>query len=170
MLKAFEREEVQQSSGHGGGQNGKCSKGDEGGGGGGTVRSDGQQAMEARLCGSVREAGSSIVVTTLTNVTAFCVGGSLPFPAISDFCILLALGVSFTLLFFVTFFVACIALDANRQAAAKTDLVFRPLVALHSTCCRRPAAVQVQQRGGSGEAARPHDTVQGDRAATAVAV
>ena len=40
--------------------------------------------------------------------------------------------VSFTLLFFVTFFVACIALDANRQAAAKTDLVFRPLVALLS--------------------------------------
>eukprot|EP01050_Picozoa_sp_SAG11_P028040 SAG11_NODE_7344_length_1158_cov_1.066100_2_plen_279_part_01 len=92
------------------------------------------KAAEERLSAAVRVAGSSIMMTTVTNVTAFAVGSTMPFPAVSGFCVLLALGASFTFIFFITFFVACIVLDGERQQVGKTDLILGPLQAMNFFC------------------------------------
>lgn len=91
-------------------------------------REDITNGVEARLVASMQEAGSSITVTTVTNIVAFTVGGQLPFPALSAFCIFLALGVGFVLFFFLLFFVSCMVIDEHRKQQGNVDLIFRPFV------------------------------------------
>ena len=91
-------------------------------------REDPSRSIEERLISAITSAGSSITVTTLTNVVAFSVGGVLPFPAIAEFCLFLALGVAFTMLYFTTFFVSCMVLDTQRQQTGGVDLIFRVFI------------------------------------------
>eukprot|EP01052_Picozoa_sp_SAG31_P021042 SAG31_NODE_1608_length_7760_cov_3.045425_2_plen_924_part_00 len=96
-------------------------------------REDVSHSVELRLAACMQEAGSSITVTTLTNVVAFSVGGQLPFPALSAFCIFLALGVAFTLFYFLSFFVCYMVLDERRKQHGHIDLIFRPFVSRAKT-------------------------------------
>jgi hypothetical protein len=83
--------------------------------------------------------GASVTMTSLTNVVAFSIGSHLPFPALADFCCFLSLGVGFTFVFFLTFFIACMVLDQARVDAEQDDLVLRPLIWMRGRCCSKNA-------------------------------
>ena len=99
---------------------------------------------EQRLIDSMKEeSGMSITMTSLTNVIAFSIGGYLPFPALSDFCVFLSIGVAFTFIYFLTFFVACIVLDAKRYDDGHGDPIMRPLLCCLAKCRGGDHAVRV---------------------------
>ena len=66
---------------------------------------------------AMRQAGSAITVTSLTDITAFGVGGLTKLPALRSFCIYAAVGILATFVFQSTFFVAMFSLDQRRQEA-----------------------------------------------------
>lgn len=76
---------------------------------------------------TMKHAGVSITVTSLTDMAAFLIGSSSSMPILRTFCLFAAIGVLFLYIFASTFFVACLALDEGRIDARKP-----------CGCCSRP--------------------------------
>ena len=76
-----------------------------------------ERSMVERFGLAMRHAGSAITVTSLTDITAFGVGGLTKLPALRSFCIYAAVGILATFVFQSTFFVAMFSLDQRRQEA-----------------------------------------------------
>ena len=76
-----------------------------------------ERSLVERFGLAMRQAGSAITVTSLTDITAFGVGGLTKLPALRSFCIYAAVGILATFVFQSTFFVAMFSLDQRRQEA-----------------------------------------------------
>ncbi|GMH38064.1 hypothetical protein BSKO_05948 [Bryopsis sp. KO-2023] len=80
--------------------------------------------LEQRIAETMKQAGSSIMVTSVTDFVAFTVGTFATIPAVQVFCLYASVGVLFDFLFQVTFFVAFVVLDAKREARANKGVRF----------------------------------------------
>ena len=67
--------------------------------------------------------GMSIVFTSLTDIIAFVFGSLTRVPALHWFTLYAASTVTWVLLFSLTFFVCCLELDDQRQAAGRSDML-----------------------------------------------
>jgi len=73
------------------------------------------ETIAMRSARALARAGSSITVTSLTDLVAFGISASSSLPALASFCGYAAVGVVFLWLFSATFFAACTVLDERRQ-------------------------------------------------------
>jgi len=71
---------------------------------------------------TMRRGGMSILITSLTDFLAFAIGSSTNLPALSSFCVYAGLGVLFDFFFQITFFMACLVLNARRSEARRRDV------------------------------------------------
>uniref|UniRef100_A0A0G4HSE2 Uncharacterized protein n=1 Tax=Chromera velia CCMP2878 TaxID=1169474 RepID=A0A0G4HSE2_9ALVE len=69
---------------------------------------------KTRVITAIVKVAPTVALTSLTDLLAFCCGIFTVFPAISAFCSYMAIGVAFDWLLQMTFFVACMTLDAQR--------------------------------------------------------
>lgn len=83
---------------------------------------DPTQSMEDRMGYTLRSAGTSVTVASLTNFGAFMIGSNTSLPALSAFSIYAAFGILFDLLLQVTFFAGIMCLDARRQNRRAFDI------------------------------------------------
>eukprot|EP01026_Neomeris_dumetosa_P062917 TRINITY_DN5965_c0_g1_i1.p1 TRINITY_DN5965_c0_g1~~TRINITY_DN5965_c0_g1_i1.p1 ORF type:complete len:894 (+),score=109.62 TRINITY_DN5965_c0_g1_i1:70-2751(+) len=72
-----------------------------------------------RMSETMRHAGTSITVTSLTDLAAFAIGRWTTLPALAAFSGYAALGVLFTFFYQAVFFAAILALEARREDRAK---------------------------------------------------
>lgn len=77
--------------------------------------------LEERVAKALGRAGSSITVTSMTDMFAFLAGSYTDIPAIQTFCLFAAIGVFFDFLLQITTFVACLVMVAEREAAGRLD-------------------------------------------------
>ncbi|CAD7701856.1 unnamed protein product [Ostreobium quekettii] len=73
---------------------------------------------EDRIAQAMRAAGSSILVTSVTDMVAFLMGSYTELPALRAFSAYATLGIIFDFFYQVTFFLACLALDTKREKRA----------------------------------------------------
>ncbi|XP_033752702.1 patched domain-containing protein 3-like [Pecten maximus] len=76
-----------------------------------------------RVAETMRTSGVAITITSLTDIIAFGVGASSVFPGVRNFCIYTGIAVLFCYLNFVTFFIACIAINERRVSANRHCLL-----------------------------------------------
>ncbi|KAL9968888.1 hypothetical protein ACROYT_G021032 [Oculina patagonica] len=69
----------------------------------------------------LKHSGSTVTMTTMTDLVAFAVSTSTSFPAIRYFCIYAALTVTFSFLMIVTYFVAIMSYDVRRIKSGRRD-------------------------------------------------
>uniref|UniRef100_A0A0G4I6E2 SSD domain-containing protein n=1 Tax=Chromera velia CCMP2878 TaxID=1169474 RepID=A0A0G4I6E2_9ALVE len=69
---------------------------------------------KTRAVTAIVKAAPTVALTSLTDLLAFCAGIYTQFPAITAFCSYMAIGVAFDWLLQMTFFAACLTLDARR--------------------------------------------------------
>ncbi len=74
-----------------------------------------------RLVATLSCAGSSILMTTLTDLIAFVISTVTDFKGIQYFCVYAALSISFVFILMVTFFLALMKLDINRVEQWRRD-------------------------------------------------
>eukprot|EP01025_Chloroclados_australasicus_P040915 TRINITY_DN4307_c0_g1_i2.p1 TRINITY_DN4307_c0_g1~~TRINITY_DN4307_c0_g1_i2.p1 ORF type:complete len:662 (-),score=78.23 TRINITY_DN4307_c0_g1_i2:28-2013(-) len=77
-----------------------------------------------RISATMRSAGTSITVTSVTDLAAFAIGTWTDLPALRDFSIYATLGILFTYLYQAIFFTAILALDSRREERAKKGAKF----------------------------------------------
>jgi len=80
-------------------------------------------APRERIANALSDAGSAILVTSITDFVAFLAGSLSTVPAIQVFCMFSAFGVLFDFLYQITFFVAFFVIDVRRQTASRMDWV-----------------------------------------------
>jgi len=68
-----------------------------------------------RVALAVKDCGISITITTLTNLISFIVGATSPYLAISNFCIVTAMSLLLGYFCVLTFFLAAVCIDAERE-------------------------------------------------------
>ncbi|XP_072018401.1 patched domain-containing protein 3-like [Amphiura filiformis] len=68
---------------------------------------------------TLRQAGVSIAVTSITDLCAFLIGASTILPSLKSFCIYAAIGVMCLFLFSTTFFMACLTIDRRRYESRR---------------------------------------------------
>ncbi|XP_045159868.2 patched domain-containing protein 3-like isoform X1 [Mercenaria mercenaria] len=73
-----------------------------------------QLPVQERIGLTLKHAGVSITVTSVTDIVAFGIGGSTVIPSLSTFCLYAAIGVLALYILQATFFVACVTLDEKR--------------------------------------------------------
>ncbi|XP_046844152.1 patched domain-containing protein 3-like isoform X2 [Xenia sp. Carnegie-2017] len=73
--------------------------------------------IEERIGLALKHSGTSITVTTVTDVLAFLVGGTTILPGLKSFCLYAAVGILSGYIFQLTFFVGWLTIDARRQSA-----------------------------------------------------
>ncbi|KDR12704.1 protein patched homolog 3-like [Zootermopsis nevadensis] len=71
-------------------------------------------SLPEKMGQTMRRAGVSITITTLTDVAAFLVGALTILPSLQSFCLYAAAGLLMTYIFQTSFFVACFVLDERR--------------------------------------------------------
>ncbi|XP_060064761.1 patched domain-containing protein 3-like [Ylistrum balloti] len=76
-----------------------------------------------RMALSLKHAGVSITVTSITDVVAFAIGASTVIPGLSGFCIYAALGILALYGLQATFFVACLTLDQQKVEATRDGCI-----------------------------------------------
>ena len=76
-----------------------------------------------RLVATLSSAGSSILMTTLTDLIAFAISTVTDFRGIEYFCLYAALAITFVFLLMITFFLGFMKLDINRVEKWKYDVV-----------------------------------------------
>ena len=101
--------------------------------------------MEERIAKAIAKAGSSILVTSATDIIAFLAGMFTTLPALSAFCGFTALGILFDFVFQITFFVAFLTWDLKRRDARKRDCCCCPCcgpsgIGRGTPCCGAAAA------------------------------
>lgn len=79
--------------------------------------------LAERMGLTLKHAGASITVTSLTDIVAFAVGSFTVLPSLQSFCIYAAFGVLMMYLFVITFYVAIFTLDERRIAARRNSFV-----------------------------------------------
>ncbi|CAB4033412.1 patched domain-containing 3-like, partial [Paramuricea clavata] len=72
--------------------------------------------IEERIGLALKHSGTSITVTTVTDVLAFLVGGTTILPGLKSFCFYAAVGILSGYVFQLTFFVGWLTIDARRQS------------------------------------------------------
>ncbi|GMH36708.1 hypothetical protein BSKO_04581 [Bryopsis sp. KO-2023] len=75
--------------------------------------------LEDRIGQTLSRAGSSILVTSVTDMMAFVIGTYTELPALRDFAIYAFFGIFFDFLYQVTFFMGFVVLDARREIRAR---------------------------------------------------
>jgi predicted RND superfamily exporter protein len=83
-----------------------------------------------RISLMMRDAGSSITMTSLTDMLAFALGTTTSFPALRYFCIYAAIGIMLDFMFQCSLFVCALVWDEQRQKARGVDCF----------CCVAPCA------------------------------
>ncbi|XP_060072350.1 patched domain-containing protein 3-like [Ylistrum balloti] len=68
-----------------------------------------------RVGDMMRTSGVAVTITSLTDMFAFGIGASSVFPGVRNFCIYTGLAIFFCYINFVTFFVACVAINERRM-------------------------------------------------------
>ncbi|KAF5826706.1 patched family-domain-containing protein [Dunaliella salina] len=81
-------------------------------------RQDRRKTARERIQGTMEVAGTSITVTTFTDFIAFILGQWTDFPAMKALSAYSAAGIMFVYVYQVTFFTACLTLDAYREDRA----------------------------------------------------
>ena len=76
-----------------------------------------------RLVATLSSAGSSIFMTTLTDLIAFAISTVTDFRGIEFFCLYAALAITFVFFLMITFFLAFMKLDINRVEKWKYDVI-----------------------------------------------
>ncbi|GMI35690.1 hypothetical protein TeGR_g6422 [Tetraparma gracilis] len=79
--------------------------------------------LENRVANALGEVGPSITLTSVTDFLAFGIGAFIDLPAISYFCITASIAVLAVFAIQVTFFAACLAIDARRIENSRYDLL-----------------------------------------------
>ena len=79
--------------------------------------------VEDRVGNALAEVGGSITLTSVTDFLAFSIGSMIDLPAVSYFCTTAAIAVLSVFFIQVTFFAACLAVDARRILAKRYDLL-----------------------------------------------
>ncbi|RMX44017.1 hypothetical protein pdam_00012961 [Pocillopora damicornis] len=80
------------------------------------------QPIQERLGLTLKHAGCSITITTLTDFLIFLIGSTTVLPALRAFCIYAAIGVLADFILQVTLFTALLAIDARRQKKKRDGL------------------------------------------------
>ena len=70
---------------------------------------------------TMKHAGVSILITSLTDFVAFGIGSTTVLPALQAYCLYAAFGVLFVFLLNITFFAACVVLDHERAELNRAD-------------------------------------------------
>ncbi|XP_062500022.1 patched domain-containing protein 3-like [Corticium candelabrum] len=78
-----------------------------------------EKSISERIGLTLKEAGVSVTVTSLTDLVAFLVGASTVLPALQSFCVFAGIGILFDLIFQVTVFTAFLAIDGSRVDARR---------------------------------------------------
>lgn len=73
-----------------------------------------------RIGQMLKQAGTSIFITSATDVVAFGIGAWTSLPALQHFSVFAALAILFVFLYHITLFAAALTLDAHRERAART--------------------------------------------------
>ncbi|XP_060075668.1 NPC intracellular cholesterol transporter 1-like, partial [Ylistrum balloti] len=71
--------------------------------------------VHERMAMTLKHAGVSITVTSITDMCAFGIGATTVLPALRSFCVFCCLGIFALFLLAATFYVGCIALSAKRR-------------------------------------------------------
>jgi len=77
-------------------------------------KEDLKRSLPIQIGTTMRHAGVSITITSITDFAAFAVGSSTVLPSLRSFCIYSAIGILATFMFQATFFVGWLALDQRR--------------------------------------------------------
>lgn len=101
-------------------------------------------SSKERVMITMRDSGLSITITTLTSLISFTIGATSPYLAIKNFCILTASGLLGGYLMCVTFFLACLSLDARYEERRQQ------LAPPWCPCCRLPPRQHSGNRGLPG--------------------
>ncbi|XP_052280398.1 protein patched homolog 3-like isoform X3 [Dreissena polymorpha] len=80
--------------------------------------------LDRKMALTLKHAGVSITVTSITDIVAFGIGGSTVIPALSAFCAYAALGILALYLLVATFFVAVLTLDERRISDTRNSVLF----------------------------------------------
>lgn len=70
---------------------------------------------------TLKLAGVSILITSLTDCVAFLVSSATNLPALSSFCVFAGIGILFDFIFEITLFSAFLAYDLDRQSRGRGD-------------------------------------------------
>ncbi|XP_078317578.1 patched domain-containing protein 3-like isoform X2 [Crassostrea virginica] len=73
-------------------------------------------SLPEQVAMTMKHAGVSVTVTSVTDIVAFAIGASTVIPGLSAFCVDAALGILALFVLQSTFFVACLTLDQKRIA------------------------------------------------------
>lgn len=84
-------------------------------------QTDANHTVERRMSDGLRESGSSVTITSLTNAIAFFIGVNSSINALSSFCLFAGVGVIFLYLSSLTIFASFMSYDINRQMNKRTD-------------------------------------------------
>lgn len=95
------------------------------------------------------QAGVGVSLTSLCNVTAFCLASFVPVHGLSDFCLCAAIDSAMNYLAMMTLFLCCICLEAHRVKRGRAD----------PAACTVGCHVVMQRRGE--EACGPESLVEG---------
>lgn len=72
-------------------------------------------SVPERMAIMMSEAAVSITITSLTNIISFSLGLNSPFQSVRIFCTYTLFAVSFTFVWHITFFAACMAVSGYRE-------------------------------------------------------
>lgn len=81
------------------------------------------RSMPDRMGLMLQMAGSSITITSFTDVVAFVIGSITILPSLESFCLYAAIGVFFIYIYVTTFIVAIFTIDEHRILANRNALV-----------------------------------------------
>lgn len=76
-----------------------------------------------KIAMSLKHAGVSITVTSVTDIVAFGIGASSVIPALSAFCVYAALGILGLYLLVATFFISCLTLEEYRIEGRRNSVI-----------------------------------------------
>lgn len=88
--------------------------------------SDRALPISKRIGLALQQSGSSITVTSTTNMMAFAIGISTDMPFLKSFCVFATTGILFLYIFEITFFVSCLTIDERRVEQAKDGFCCQP--------------------------------------------
>jgi len=84
-------------------------------------RTDIRLPLTRRIPESLRLSGSTMFLTSATNIIAFAAAAAVDLPAVAWFCVNAAFVLAFLYIFTITFFTALLALDGRRQQEGRSD-------------------------------------------------
>lgn len=83
-----------------------------------------KRSLVERIANGLRKAGVAITVTSMTDFIVFAVGGTTILPSLRSYSLYSAMGILFTFLNQISFFVAWLTLDTKRIDSNRDGLIF----------------------------------------------